>query len=821
MKKGSVSGRILFSLSIRWVAVLTVLAIAVVLSAGHSGLAQSADPQTINDRDVLVALYNATDGPNWVTNTNWLSGQPIGQWHGVLTDSDGRVTHLQLESNELSGEIPPELGNLSNLKTLSLRDNQLSGAIPSELGNLANLQTLLLEYNRRMTPCLSEELRVLRQVLHTDLTRMHDCTEIVLTANEDPLIYNDNVFVLPVPVAIDLPHYHRLGETNVVSSFSSSFYAYFHDDFDFLIIVYNLSTFNVVGGGLFIKVKNEVSGIGLPMFSSDRVWGSEGALRGISIVEAIEDISGGVLLHELTHEWGNSILPMVHEIGAHWGFSSANGVLGGFNIADLVDHGDGRYSAGRFSPTGYNPGSTFAPYYGFGQIELYFAGLLPPEEVPDLWVAEDGKWLDEYTDDGHLLFTASKVRMYTIEDIIAEHGPRIPDYTHSQRDFRVATILLIDEDRPLYEHQLDKVSSDIAQFSHAGTDEFDAYNFYEATGGRATITMDGLSQSLKDAGRARLSGAPTELIARGNDLPGIELSWNPPKSHGGLTVTAYDVRHIESSADKKADSNWTVVEDVWTFGDDALQYNLGGLTADTQYDIQVRAVHALGAGPWSTTAVATPMPAPTPTPTPTHTPTPIPTDTPTPSPTPVPTDTPTPTATNTPTHTPTHTSTMTPTPTPTATPAHTLTNMPTHMLTHTPTMTPTPTPMATPAHTPTNTPTHTPTMTPTRTHAPAPTPSPIPTATPTPLPIHTPTSTPTPTHTPTVVPTTTPVPMPTYSPTPELAHTPTATPITMAAEAEALGSNRGLLIVVLIAGFLAVGILTGAYIVVRRRNSRS
>ena len=743
----------------------TALAVMALASTGHSGLAQFADAQTINDRDVLVVLYNATDGPNWVTNTGWLSEQPIGQWHGVITDSDGRVTHLHLESNELSGEIPPELGNLSNLKTLSLRDNQLSGAIPSELGNLANLQTLLLEYNRRLIPCLSEELRVLRQVVHTDLTRMHDCTEIVLTANEDPLIYNDNVFVLPVPVAIDIPHYHRLGEKNVASSFSSSFYAYFHDDFDFLIVVYNLSAFNVVGGGLFIKVKNEVRGIGLPMFSSDRVWGSEGALRGIGIVEAIEDISGGVLLHELTHEWGNSILPTVHEIGAHWGFSSANGVLGGFDIAELVDHGDGRYSAGRFSPTGYNPGSTLSPYYGFGDIELYLAGLLPPEEVPGLWVAEDGKWMDEYTDDGHMLFTASKVSKYAIEDIIAEHGPRIPDYTHAQRDFRVATILLIDEDRPLYEHQLDKVSSDIAQFSHAGTDEFDAYNFYEATGGRATITMDGLSQSLKDAGRARLSGAPTELIARGNNLPGIELSWNPPKSHGGLTVTAYDVRHIGSSADKKADSNWAVVEDVWMFGDDALQYNLGGLTADTQYDIQVRAVHGLGDGPWSTTAVATPLPAPTPTPTLTHTPTPIPTDTPTPSPTPVTTDTPTPTATNTPTHTPT--------------------------------------------------------MTPTRTHAPAPTPSPIPGATPTPLPIHTPTSTPTPTHTLTMSPTTTLVPMPTYSSTPELAHTPTATPITMAAEAEALGSNRGLLIVVLIAGFLAVGILTGSYIVVRRRNSRS
>ena len=39
-------------------------------------------------------------------------------------------------SNRLTGEIPPELGGLSNLTELSLRDNQLTGEIPPELGGL-------------------------------------------------------------------------------------------------------------------------------------------------------------------------------------------------------------------------------------------------------------------------------------------------------------------------------------------------------------------------------------------------------------------------------------------------------------------------------------------------------------------------------------------------------------------------------------------------------------------------------------------------------------------------------------------------------------
>jgi len=69
------------------------------------------------DRAALVALYEATDGPNWVNNENWLSDAPLGEWHGVDTDPQGRVVSLELvhidEDREwaffgLVGSIPPE-----------------------------------------------------------------------------------------------------------------------------------------------------------------------------------------------------------------------------------------------------------------------------------------------------------------------------------------------------------------------------------------------------------------------------------------------------------------------------------------------------------------------------------------------------------------------------------------------------------------------------------------------------------------------------------------------------------------------------------------
>ena len=109
------------------------------------------------DRDALVALYNATDGDSWTDRTDWLTDADLSTWHGV-TVSDGRVTRLQLDGNNLSGTIPAALGGLSNLAGLDLSDNALSGLISSELGNLSNLTSLLLNDNTSLTGTLPQSL---------------------------------------------------------------------------------------------------------------------------------------------------------------------------------------------------------------------------------------------------------------------------------------------------------------------------------------------------------------------------------------------------------------------------------------------------------------------------------------------------------------------------------------------------------------------------------------------------------------------------------------------------------------------------------------
>jgi|GEM_PF-2267082 len=108
---------------------------------GYEGMVYSLETDSL----ALVALYNATDGPNWTNNENWLIG-PVNSWHGISITNE-RVYQTNLKFNNLVGEIPPEIGSLSKMFYLRLGGNQLSGSIPQELGNLGSLLDLNLGQN--------------------------------------------------------------------------------------------------------------------------------------------------------------------------------------------------------------------------------------------------------------------------------------------------------------------------------------------------------------------------------------------------------------------------------------------------------------------------------------------------------------------------------------------------------------------------------------------------------------------------------------------------------------------------------------------------
>ncbi len=113
------------------------------------------------EREALIALYNATNGAGWTDNSGWVTGvtgAPGNEctWYGVTCVAD-QVNSLHLENNQLSGSIPPELGNLSGLWYLFMDRNQLTGSIPPELGNLSYLANLYL-HNNQLTGSIPPQL---------------------------------------------------------------------------------------------------------------------------------------------------------------------------------------------------------------------------------------------------------------------------------------------------------------------------------------------------------------------------------------------------------------------------------------------------------------------------------------------------------------------------------------------------------------------------------------------------------------------------------------------------------------------------------------
>ncbi|MBN2006864.1 MAG: hypothetical protein JXA21_26155 [Anaerolineae bacterium] len=139
---------------------MTNVLLLVVVTGGSLALPAPARGQTAYDCstatglpqsecEALVALYNATGGDSWYNHTGWLQTTTPCTWYGV-TCTDGHVTRLVLSGNDMSGALPPEIGNLTALEELSLDLNALT-ALPAEIGNLTMLKRLDLSSGNALT----------------------------------------------------------------------------------------------------------------------------------------------------------------------------------------------------------------------------------------------------------------------------------------------------------------------------------------------------------------------------------------------------------------------------------------------------------------------------------------------------------------------------------------------------------------------------------------------------------------------------------------------------------------------------------------------
>ncbi|KAJ0018744.1 hypothetical protein Pint_11753 [Pistacia integerrima] len=103
----------------------------------------------ITDQQALLALKaHITHDPSNLLATNWSTSTSVCNWIGIRSGArHHRVTFLDISSSNLTGIIPPQLGNLSFLTILGFQNNSFYGYLPDELAQLRRLKYLDFSYN--------------------------------------------------------------------------------------------------------------------------------------------------------------------------------------------------------------------------------------------------------------------------------------------------------------------------------------------------------------------------------------------------------------------------------------------------------------------------------------------------------------------------------------------------------------------------------------------------------------------------------------------------------------------------------------------------
>ncbi|KAI3497460.1 hypothetical protein L1887_40076 [Cichorium endivia] len=98
--------------------------------------------------DALNALKTQLTDPNNILQSWDPTLVNPCTWFHITCDPGNSVSRLDLGNAGLSGQLVPELGQLSKLQYLELYGNNITGKIPEQLGNLTQLMSLDLYLNK-------------------------------------------------------------------------------------------------------------------------------------------------------------------------------------------------------------------------------------------------------------------------------------------------------------------------------------------------------------------------------------------------------------------------------------------------------------------------------------------------------------------------------------------------------------------------------------------------------------------------------------------------------------------------------------------------
>ncbi|WP_196886856.1 T9SS type A sorting domain-containing protein [Aureivirga sp. CE67] len=296
------------------------------------------------------------------------------------------------------------------------------------------------------------------------------------------------------------------GDNDKRYALTQELYQEFEDEFDFIFLVLNEEDVpaNIGYYGKLIGVSNSIQNLGMNQYDFGSNYGSNGKLQAIMQLSLKTGVQNGPALHELMHNWANFLIPT--EVGGHWGYAGGNnkGQLGGFDQSTLVENGGNSYSVGNFG--GNANGGNSVPYTN---LELYFMGLIPSSEVEEFDVFTDISNVS-YTQ-STTTFTAQNRQTFSGASIVADNGERIPNHVNSQKEFRLLTVVLTDTE--LTDAEWESFDSQVERFGRNSDNGISGnYNFWEATGGRATLDVENISPNVTPVTQITLEDIETTLV---------------------------------------------------------------------------------------------------------------------------------------------------------------------------------------------------------------------------------------------------------------------------------------------------------------------
>ena len=503
---------------------------------------------------------------------NQLAG-PIPEWLPSL--SGLKVLHL--EGSHLTGPIPPEMSNLSKLEFLDLSSNPLAVSIPAWMDSLTSLELLKLDHTQLIGDIPSELSRLSRLRwfgLSDNQLTGHIPAGLGSLSNLVILDFAGNQLTGHIPAELG-----SLSNLAILDLAENQLTGAIPPSLGNLsrLRVLHLSGNNLSGcipEELPVGASNDLYLLGLPSCTALLITGpfissvtpGLGSLtiswRGPRRTEGPPVISYDLrYIETLADESLESNWTLLEDV-----WRTGSGALT-YELGNLTN--EIQYDLQLRGANAVGPGPWSAVVSGTPTAED-----LPPRSPANVWYYRDGSTIMVSWDASQ---GATHYKVYHDSSIDLNCGSGSSLGTSS----------------------CEELAGNVAgtTYTHASPNQAENYYWISACNSAGCSEINLFNYALFVAS----APAAPAIVSVTGEVGSLTVAWNAPTQADGSAVFSYDLRYIETSTDGTLESNWTVVEDVWTTGSGALIYDLAGLADKTQYNVQLRAVNPVGEGHWSET----------------------------------------------------------------------------------------------------------------------------------------------------------------------------------------------------------------------------